>query len=103
MRFSLALCTSATTLLLASCGNPSANSYDVAANELCNCMKTVGIELKNEVTDQDTSYNMNELNYSICVVRLSEKIDIRDEKMETSIKDYCPELKETHKDYVKSL
>jgi len=88
-------------LTLASCGGPGKAEFDKAATTLCDCMAEKNAN--NEADDSGMDIDMTDLDYSLCALDVVFDVDIQDAQMATSIAEKCPDLKETHAEYVKGL
>ncbi len=88
-------------LTLASCGGPSQAEFDKAAQTVCDCMAEKSAE--EEANPSEFDIDMSDLDYALCALDVVLDVDITDEKMATAIDSKCPDLAETHADYVKGL
>ena len=77
---------------LASCGN----DFDTAAQAMCDCMA----EAEAGETE-DLGFDMSSINYGACA--LSVGVDIKDEQFAKSIESKCPDLSDTHTEYIEGL
>lgn len=76
--------------LLWSCSGASPETYEKAAQEICNCMKS-------EEASSDESAPMD-LSYAICTQKseLKYKIDVTDKNFENALNENCPEFLKIH-------
>ena len=88
-------------LTLASCGGPGKAEFDKAATTLCDCMAEKNAD--NEADDSGMDIDMTDLDYSLCALDVVFDVDIQDAQMATSISEKCPDLADTHAEYVKGL
>ena len=88
-------------IALSSCGGPSKADYDKAAETMCACMEEKSGESQMEETE--FSIDMTDLDYSLCALDVVSDVDIKDDQMAASITEKCPDLEDTHKEYVKGL
>lgn len=93
-------------LALASCGGPSQEEYDKAAQVICDCMAEKDAEAEAAPAD-DSGFDidMSDLDYSLCALDavLEVRVDMADEQMVKSMESVCPDLAENHKAYAKDL
>lgn len=103
MKISL-LTLAAAGLLLMSCGGPGKAEYDTAAQKICDCMskKTAENEAAAASDTLGLKIDMTDLDYAICALEVVGEVDPSDEQMAGSIAEKCPDLKETHANYVKT-
>ncbi|MBL1279684.1 MAG: hypothetical protein COA33_005405 [Fluviicola sp.] len=86
---------------LASCGGPGAAEYDAAAQTLCDCMAEKSVEAEED--DLGLDIDMTGLDYALCALDVAFDVDVSDEQLTKSIESKCPDLAETHAEYVKGL
>lgn len=86
--------------LLASCGGPDKAAYDAAADKICDCMAKKEAEAAND--DSEFSIDFTDVDYALCALEVATEVDPTAEEMGASIDEKCPDLSETHKNYVKS-
>ncbi len=88
-------------LMLASCGGPGKAEYDAAAQKMCDCMAEKSAE--NAAEESGLDIDMTDLDYSLCALDAVMDVNIKDDQMTASIEEKCPDLKETHVEYIKGL
>lgn len=86
--------------LLASCGGPDKAAYDAAAEKICDCMSKKDAEA--EADDSEFSIDMTDVDYALCALEVVTEVDPTAPEMGTAIDEKCPDLSETHKNYINS-
>ncbi len=91
-------------MLLMSCGGPGKAEYDAAAQKICDCMSKKAAENEAAAAADTLGFNidMTDLDYSLCALEVVTEVDPSDDQMAGSIAEKCPDLKETHANYVKT-
>jgi hypothetical protein len=100
----LILTFAAAGVLLMSCGGPGKAEYDTAAEKICDCMgkKTAENEAAAASDTLGLNIDMTDLDYALCALEVVGEVDPSDDQMVCSIAEKCPDLKETHANYVKT-
>lgn len=91
-------------MLLMSCGGTGKAEYDAAAQKICDCMSKKAAENEAAAAADTLGFNidMTDLDYSLCALEVVTEVDPSDDQMAGSIAEKCPDLKETHANYVKT-
>lgn len=89
-------------LTLVSCGGPGVAEYDTAAQTVCDCMAEKSAEAA-AADDSGLDIDMTDLDYALCALDIVLDVDINDEQMAKSLESKCPDLADTHAEYIKGL
>ena len=86
---------------LVSCGGPDKAEFDKAAQTVCDCMADKSVA--DEEDDLGLDIDMTDLDYALCALDVVLDVDVTDDQMGASIGEICPDLSDTHAEYVKGL
>jgi hypothetical protein len=92
-------------LLLASCG-PTKEEYDKAAETVCECMSK---EAEGDEASDDDSIESSldeaflAFDYALCMLDVAMDVDVSADELTASMEDKCPDMADTHAEYVKGL
>lgn len=89
----------AAALVLASCGGPSDEEMNKAAQSMCDC-----VEKKRAEADPDDLFATDDMHFAFCAldIAVDHGVNCADESFAKALDGKCPELNELQKEYAKT-